>query len=118
GRAGRGASWESDRSVAEWAAGRPWRDLVAVEDYFHPCRGLNLAHPGGPVREDLDAFDPLVQPELGEPGDHVSGLLLARLGFWMGRCGGCGDCACPASSAGPEIRCGSVRRWEPPWRRW
>src|SRR5437588_10321478 len=84
GRAGRGASWESDRSVAEWAAGRPWRDLVAVEDYFHPCRGLNLAHPGGPVREDLDAFDPLARPDLGEPGDQVSRLLLARLGFWLG----------------------------------
>src|SRR5436305_11071056 len=27
GRASCGEIWESDRSVAEWAAGRPWRDL-------------------------------------------------------------------------------------------
>src|SRR3954470_1754676 len=33
GRAAWSGCWESDRSVAEWAAGRPWRDLVAVEDY-------------------------------------------------------------------------------------
>ena len=108
GRAGQSASWESDRSVAEWAAGRPWRDLVAVEDYFHPCRGLNLAQPGGPVREDLDAFDPLVQPDLGEPGDHVSRLLLARLGFWMGplqRLWGLCLCGCSgwAGESVPEL---------------
>ncbi|MFL5531741.1 MAG: hypothetical protein ACJ8BC_07175 [Gemmatimonadales bacterium] len=75
--------WEVDREQVERVAGRPWRDLVAWEDYLHPCRGLHAARPGEVQPGELDAFDPLTQPALGQPGDYVSRLLWLRLGYWL-----------------------------------
>lgn len=68
---------------------RPWFDLVVPEEYFHPCRELNLMNPKG---EPLKEFD-FENPHLATLGDYVTRLTLMRIDHWttmLGRfVGGC-----------------------------
>ena len=72
-------------SVVESIATRPWKDLVAVQDYFHPVAELNLisaGDQGGEDRERLATFTPAFNPRLQAPGDYVSRTMMLRIEHW------------------------------------
>ena len=64
----------------ESIASRPWRDLVSTFDFLQPTAGLNLK-----VRAAAQpaAFVPMFHDPLRQPGDHVAGMLLRRVKYWL-----------------------------------
>ncbi|HUQ69287.1 MAG TPA: hypothetical protein VM165_07190 [Planctomycetaceae bacterium] len=73
-----GWDWSAVARDAGLIAGRPWFDLVAGSEYFHPDRGLHL-RVGWP--EHSAAFQ--AQGELRIPlGDYVQRSLGARVRYW------------------------------------
>ncbi len=84
-----GAPVPPSLAVIECIAGRPWRDLVALGDYFGPSSDLHLTDrerflgPGS-QRVLVGEFLPLLNPRLRPLGDCVSRMLLARVAYWQG----------------------------------
>lgn len=73
--------------LIQYIAGRPWRDLVAVEDYFYPTSELNLTKRErylGPDSRGVQVaeFLPFCNPHLRPLGDYVSRTLLIRVEYW------------------------------------
>jgi hypothetical protein len=72
----------------EFIAERPWRDLVAVIDYFGPVADLNLVDREaylGPKSQNVQvgAFLPVTNPALRPLGDFVTRTLLIRIDYWQ-----------------------------------
>jgi hypothetical protein len=67
-------------SIIEAVAHRAWLDLTVGDEFFCPCRQLNLAEPEG---LPLDEFDPLTSSRLPRLGDYVTRLLFLRIDFWQ-----------------------------------
>jgi hypothetical protein len=71
----------------EQIANRPWHDLVAEADYFHPVCNLNLKDREAYLGPDsqhtqIGVFLPIFNPQLRRLGDHVSRSLLIRIDYW------------------------------------
>jgi hypothetical protein len=84
-----GAPVPLDLPVVEYISSRPWRDLVAVIDYFYPVSDLNLTDRErylGPDsgRVQVGEFLPYFNPRLRPLGDFVSRTLLTRVEYWEG----------------------------------
>lgn len=71
-------------SEIEWIAGRLWMDLVAIEDFFHPCRELYLMDPGRSFEEKFDALE---NPQLVTLGDYLTRLMFLRIDHWESQLG-------------------------------
>lgn len=65
-------------AAVETIASRPWFNLAAPEEYFHPCRQLytRLSEPR------LEVFDQLVGPRLTLLGDYVTRSMFLRIDYW------------------------------------
>lgn len=77
------SEWVSVGAPASFAAvktiaSRPWLDLAAPEEYFHPCRQLytTLSEPR------LELFDQFASPKLPLLGDYVTRSMFMRIDFW------------------------------------
>lgn len=75
-------------TVADFVAGRPWRDLVSIYDYFGYVGELNLADRSawlGPDSQQaqLAEFTPFINPTLKLPGDLIARSLFIRIEYWQ-----------------------------------
>lgn len=68
--------------TVQFIAQRPWQDLVSVRDFFKPSAGLNLKAEAGPRPHPVE-FVPMFHDALRQPGDHIVGMLLRRVRYWM-----------------------------------
>ena len=76
--AGKDAGGLPSIAAVETIASRPWFDLAAPEEFFHPCRQLNtrLSEPR------LDLFDQFANPKLPLLGDFVTRSIFLRSDYW------------------------------------
>ena len=97
----------SGRTLMEFVAGKPWRDLASAADYFCPAAELNLmdreAYLGPGTRQmQIGVCLPYINPRLRPLGDFMSRMLLVRVEYWRNALSGffkaCGR------SVGPEAR--------------
>lgn len=74
----KGASGLPSIAAVETIASRPWFDLAAPEEYFHPCRQLNtrLSEPR------LALFDQFASPKLPLLGDFITRSIFLRTDYW------------------------------------
>lgn len=74
----KGAGGMPSIAAVETIASRPWFDLAAPEEFFHPCRQLNttLSEPR------LDLFDQFASPKLPLLGDFVTRSIFLRTDYW------------------------------------
>ncbi|HEV7225785.1 MAG TPA: hypothetical protein VGN42_23975 [Pirellulales bacterium] len=75
---GKGASGQPSIAAVETIASRPWFDLAALEEYFHPHRQLHttLSEPR------LDLFDQFASQRLPLLGDFVTRSIFLRIDYW------------------------------------
>jgi hypothetical protein len=81
------ASFAAALAGIDYVARRPWRDLVAIADYFSPTAELNLVDRGaylGQGNQHIQIADFLAacNPALRRLGDFVSRSLLIRIAYW------------------------------------
>jgi hypothetical protein len=77
----------SGGALMEFIAGKPWRDLASIADYFYPAAELNLADRElylgpGTQQVQIGVCLPFLNPRLRPLGDFISRMLLIRVEYW------------------------------------
>jgi hypothetical protein len=65
-------------AAIETVSRRPWLDLAAPEEYFHPSRQLCTLE----SEPSLEEFDPLTSSQMPLLGDYITRSIFLRIKYW------------------------------------